>query len=522
MFFIATVAAGGLSSADTGGIPLDPDITFDETAQNAIIAWNGTVECLMLSTDLRSEVSGRLMEVLPLPSAPYDIKMASTDSFVTITSLFNEKMDRLQIEKESLSLSGSYASAGGGVDETSGVKIVFSETAGVHNLTVVLVESQKHFLGWAKAFADSQGVSNLTINERFNASIGNHLSRDIRFFVFDVIDLSAGTASVEPVSYFFNTTYLYYPMNITLAALDPESGPMTWNKVSLFFLTDGQIERYSMMRYLSLEIRRDYRAFQNEVPQGFDEFIEFSKKDLDLVSRDVGKLFRRSAFAGHVSGMLYRTATPEDIVITSGQIGRPSPEEVAAQYVMGDFIRSIKPLRPSTAYFLLRGTVDPEMHQSAASAGLVLVAVVLSALIGGFIYRRLLGDKGGRSDLFIDYLALYCAAVVFTFLFALLGYDPVKDMPGLLMLVLFMALPPVFILGLRQSRWNPSLGKRSRLGIAMGVSSAQTVLLLFVPNQGLAFLFSNFCIFGLFLSTILVLMYNSMERRQGKRLEGPL
>ena len=43
----------------------------------------------MLSTDLRFPSSGKLLEVLPLPASPYEIKEGNVSSFKKMIELFN-------------------------------------------------------------------------------------------------------------------------------------------------------------------------------------------------------------------------------------------------------------------------------------------------------------------------------------------------------------------------------------------------------------------------------------------------
>jgi hypothetical protein len=157
---VAMFLLPGLAGADRGGIPIDPTVRFDESAQNAIVAWNGQKECLILSTDLQSPAPGRLMEMLPLPSAPYDIRLGDTSSFKTMIRLFNDKAQRLNYA--AASSNGKEVASGSGdyVDEYKGVNIVFSTSVGLHNITVVKIESQDHFVHWARDFAGEQGASN--------------------------------------------------------------------------------------------------------------------------------------------------------------------------------------------------------------------------------------------------------------------------------------------------------------------------------------------------------------------------
>ena len=74
------------ASADKGFIPLYG--YAEEKSQNAIIAWNGEKEVLILSTNL--EGKAKLLEVIPLPSKP-DVKKGDMESFAKIARIVAEK-----------------------------------------------------------------------------------------------------------------------------------------------------------------------------------------------------------------------------------------------------------------------------------------------------------------------------------------------------------------------------------------------------------------------------------------------
>ncbi|HJH27131.1 MAG TPA: hypothetical protein C5S37_10290 [Methanophagales archaeon] len=61
--------APSLVFADKGMIVVGPrEVSLQESGQNAIVAWNGDEEIIILSTDAKSSESTLVLEVLPLPS----------------------------------------------------------------------------------------------------------------------------------------------------------------------------------------------------------------------------------------------------------------------------------------------------------------------------------------------------------------------------------------------------------------------------------------------------------------------
>jgi hypothetical protein len=57
-------------------IPIIPNVNIYGPGQKAIVAWNGEVERLILSTDVYASASSTVLEFLPLPSQPTRIEMA--------------------------------------------------------------------------------------------------------------------------------------------------------------------------------------------------------------------------------------------------------------------------------------------------------------------------------------------------------------------------------------------------------------------------------------------------------------
>jgi len=76
-------------SGDRGAVTLNPLIQIEENTQNAIIAWNGTEEVLILSTDITSSESTPVLELLPLPSNPLEVKEGSFESFTKLQEIVN-------------------------------------------------------------------------------------------------------------------------------------------------------------------------------------------------------------------------------------------------------------------------------------------------------------------------------------------------------------------------------------------------------------------------------------------------
>ncbi len=127
-------------SADRGMIPLTPAI-LEESEQNAIIAWNGSEEILILSTNVRASNNTTVLEFLSLPSKP-EVEKANIESFYRLMSIINQK------ERSSMGFGAQKA----------GFSIVFQKRIGAHYLTVVEISSSKDFSEWFRRYAEKKWV----------------------------------------------------------------------------------------------------------------------------------------------------------------------------------------------------------------------------------------------------------------------------------------------------------------------------------------------------------------------------
>ncbi|RLF46438.1 MAG: hypothetical protein DRN09_00300, partial [Thermoplasmata archaeon] len=197
-------------SGDRGAVTLNPLIQIEENTQNAIIAWNGTEEVLILSTDITSSESTPVLELLPLPSNPLEVKEGSFESFTKLQEIANEKLKYYYGVAKRYSPSKARANISEGR-----IEITFQSNIGVHNITIVKVNNFTYFVEWTNNFAKQKGFENINFSTNFQNCIKDYLNRGIKFFVFDFIEINETKQSVNPIIYRFNTNYLYYPMNIT-------------------------------------------------------------------------------------------------------------------------------------------------------------------------------------------------------------------------------------------------------------------------------------------------------------------
>jgi hypothetical protein len=219
--------------ADGGMIIWPPDVQLDESAQNAILAWNGKEEIIILSNDIESNAKATGLRIIPLPSNP-TVKEGNFETFSKLTEIMNTKIEevRNQWEKEGMGLGGVPAPA-------AGIEITFQQKIGAHDLTIVKVNDLETFINWIKNFATQKGLTVKDISPEFKEGVKNYLKRDIKYFVFDVIETNGEKESISPLVYRFNSDYFYFPLLVSGVSEISEDHA----KIKLFIITENKIPK---------------------------------------------------------------------------------------------------------------------------------------------------------------------------------------------------------------------------------------------------------------------------------------
>ncbi len=196
----------GPAAGDMGAITSDQKIS--EPGQNAVIGWNETHEKLILSTEFRptSPDKVKAIRVIPFPSLP-SVKESSDEVFKEIDDILSELMISIG-GSDSL---GREALGGGG----GGVTVEWKTQIGSHNLSAYKVHSSQQFADIVKDKFESQGVHDWEMDKEIDDIIEDYLSRDLRYFVIDVVDLKQDGNKIEPILYEFRSKELYYPLLIS-------------------------------------------------------------------------------------------------------------------------------------------------------------------------------------------------------------------------------------------------------------------------------------------------------------------
>lgn len=224
IFILISLSSSGF--ADRGSIPFTPGVNIFEPNQDALIAWNGKEEILILSTKLSASEKTKVLEVLPLPSEP-EVKKSSREILqraneFLITQVFNDLRQPV---------------LRGEINKQPAAEVKEEVVIGSHDISVVKVLDKDHFVEWVNNYLQQKGENNPQIPADLSKNITNYINQGYNYFVFDTTDVGPEAKVNQAISYQFKTDKLYYPLEITRA----DQGV---SEISLIILTDQNLINY--------------------------------------------------------------------------------------------------------------------------------------------------------------------------------------------------------------------------------------------------------------------------------------
>ena len=287
LVFFVIVTAPLMVSANGGAWIWPPNIHVNQTDQNAIIAWNGQEEVLILSTNWEKPADSQaatLLKAVPLPAEPSEIKEGETEIFEKLVKILNEKINAMR--KQALS-----GGSGGNREinvpgATQGVEIIFQKIIGAHDVTVVKVNKQEDFSKWIDDFSAQKSLEKKQVSEEFKIGLQNYLKRNINYFVFDIVNLSETKTTIKPLIYKFKSNYLYFPMLVS--GISEISDSQT--KVNLFLVFDENLKLPKQIWQGS----HNYLVTNNELVGDNGVDIKLTNTELKDVSQDLANLFSKN------------------------------------------------------------------------------------------------------------------------------------------------------------------------------------------------------------------------------------
>ncbi|MCD6319796.1 MAG: DUF2330 domain-containing protein [Candidatus Desulfofervidaceae bacterium] len=188
------------SFADMGAIVPVASVSLHEPGQRAIIAHDEFEEILILATDLKTSQKTKVLRFIPFPSKP-EVSIAGKNCFKRLEMI---------VKSHQLSYLDRYKMMAGFSAKV--VEIRFHKKIGAHDVTIVRVNNFQHFMQWINEFFANKGFSQRRLGEKEAKIINAYLQKGFNYFVFDLVELTPETKSVEPLIYRFKTRYFYYPL----------------------------------------------------------------------------------------------------------------------------------------------------------------------------------------------------------------------------------------------------------------------------------------------------------------------
>jgi hypothetical protein len=254
-----------ICSADRGMIPVNPYVQIFEPTQRAMIAWNGSEEILLLSTDISASESTIVLEVLPLRSEPV-VKKGDIETFRRAIELINSKIQMpLEMGKRNGDSKGP---------QLPGGEVTFHEQIGAHDISVTHLLDPASFIEWVKEYLASIEIEADVISEDMNELINGYIGDDFQWFVFDVVTVGTETVTNEPIQYRFPTNKLFYPLKITSTASGETS-------VELLILTPRLLKNFPDLPITSVSLPHDPITITNDELKMLDEDMHGLLKKYD-------------------------------------------------------------------------------------------------------------------------------------------------------------------------------------------------------------------------------------------------
>jgi len=426
--FLSLLLIPSFASADRGVIIFSPSptIRIDETGQNAIVAWNGNEEVIILSTNVRSSAEIPAIEILPLPSNPSKVTSGDAESFGKIAKLLKEKDEFLkQWIRRARGFGAGFGLGDGDRSdaESPSIEITLHQKIGSHDITVVKINDLDYFLDWVKNFTSSKGFGEGVISQEFRNTVSSYLQRDIRYFVFDVIEANTTQQTINPIIYRFDTSFLYYPQEITAASSVADS----YADVNVFLVAKGLIS--------------EDRIRESNLQVGYYNGLEFSLGELNQVSPEVASLFNSNVYVTHSYHSGFLNDLTKDLVVYSKDVYSPT---ISGQINQG-FSLSLILLFLTDMIFSVMGTSFVMAFLSLLLLVSIMIGIQASVFLMSRLLKRLHESTGGN----VSFLLLIPIAGVF-----LLGFPSFPTYTMTLFLFIFVAPFAAFlILQLNGKKW---------------------------------------------------------------------
>jgi hypothetical protein len=202
-----------LAIADGGGISFNPEVKLFEPGQKAIVGWNGEIETMILSIDVRATGDTKAIEIVPFPSEP-KFEKGDHVSFLYADYLVQAALEKLGRQENWSRFAGAEDLGGERTLEVPAIQVTTHKRIGPHDITAIKVNDFSQLASWLTDFFKAQGAAR-ELPKGLDKVMNAYLDHGVRHFAIDVMDLSKETRTVDPIVYTFKTDRLWYPMQIS-------------------------------------------------------------------------------------------------------------------------------------------------------------------------------------------------------------------------------------------------------------------------------------------------------------------
>jgi hypothetical protein len=212
------------SHAGQALIPMtDEYVYLTQSRQEIIAAWGGTDEVLILTAEIAASRKTPAIRFIALPARP-TVERADREVLKRLGALLTEKAPRIGVIVNGRNTNKS---------TEIGVEFISETTIGSHDIVIVRIESFEDFEQSVTDLMTREGIDNPAPRiEKHRAIVSDYLSRNINYFVFDVVHADEKRAATDPVVLRFKTDCLYVPLAIS-------SGTSGISAVDLFLIAPG-------------------------------------------------------------------------------------------------------------------------------------------------------------------------------------------------------------------------------------------------------------------------------------------
>lgn len=252
LFFVCTLAffLPTPSYAGHALIPMTDDYVYlSQSRAEIIAAWGGNEEVLVLSTELAASRNVSVIRFIALPTYP-TVEGTPPEALSHLGALLTKKAPLLDVIVDGRKTK-KHADLG--------VELISETAVTPRDIYIVRIETFDAFERWMTDLLARHGVGDpAPLIERHRAVVSDYLSRNIKYFVFDIVTVGEKKAAIAPLVLRFESDSLFVPLLISSRT----SGTST---VDLFLVAPGKPARGT--------VPYSFDPLSYKIPDG----IDFSK-----------------------------------------------------------------------------------------------------------------------------------------------------------------------------------------------------------------------------------------------------